>query len=373
MCFQERVLDGTEGLKAVKAEGGITFAQNPESAQYAGMPQSAISAEAVDFILSPDKIAKELSKIAKNPQLVRAEIVPQEPKTNKETGLRRIFTLLKSSFNVDFTHYKETVVNRRVTRRMVINHVDNITKYAEYLGTHPAELQALFNDMLIGVTSFFREPDTFLILKEKLFPELLKNLASKEPVRIWIPGCSTGEEAYSFAIALQEFLEETGKGDVQVQIFGTDVNEKNVEKARQGIYPKSIEADVSENRLKRFFTSFNGSYQIAKFIRDKCVFAKQDLTADPPFSNLSLISCRNMLIYFDSQLQERIVSILHYALRPNGFLILGESESIGKSTTLFEPVNKKGFIYMKKKASPASISALHRRFPMLEKQFSRRS
>ena len=235
---------------------------------------------------------------------------------------------------------------------MVINHVDNITKYAEYLGTHPAELQALFDDMLIGVTSFFREPDTFLILKEKLFPELLKNLSSKEPLRIWIPGCSTGEEAYSFAIALQEFLEETGTGDVQVQIFGTDVNGKNVDKARQGIYPKSIEANVSENRLKRFFTSFNGNYQITKSIRDVCIFAKQDLTADPPFSNLSLISCRNMLIYFDSQLQERIVSILHYALKPNGFLILGESESIGKSTTLFEPVNKKSFIYTKKKAQP---------------------
>ena len=344
--------DGTEGLKAVKAEGGITFAQDPSSAQYAGMPQSAISAEAVDFVLSSDKIAEELSKIAKNPQLVRAEIVSQEPKTTEETGLRRIFTLLKTSFNVDFTHYKESVVNRRVTRRMVINHVDNITKYAEYLGTNPAELQALFDDMLIGVTNFFREPDTFVILKEKLFPELLKNRASGEPIRIWIPGCSTGEEAYSFAIALQEFLEETGTADVQIQIFGTDVNGKNVDKARQGIYPKSIEANVSENRLKRFFTSFNGNYQIAKFIRDICVFAKQDLTADPPFSNLSLISCRNMLIYFDSQLQERIVSILHYALKPNGFLILGESESVGKSTTLFEPVNKKSFIYTKKKAQP---------------------
>ena len=191
-------------------------------------------------------------------------------------------------------------------------------------------------------------------------------------MRMWIPGCSTGEEAYSFAIAFQEFIEETGMREVQVQIFGTDVNGKNVDKARQGIYPKSIEANVSENRLKRFFTSFNGSYQITKFIRDKCVFAKQDLTADPPFSNLSLISCRNMLIYFDSQLQERIVSILHYALKPNGFLILGESESIGKSTALFEPVNKRGFIYTKKQLSPASILALHPKTLMLEKQFSRR-
>ena len=344
--------DGTEGLKAVRAEAGITFAQDPNSAQYADMPQSAISAEAVDFILYPEKIAKELSRIAKHPHLVRAEIVPQEPKPGKETGLRRIFTLLKLAFNVDFTHYKGTVIHRRINRRMVISHIDNIAKYAEYVGTHPAELQALFNDMLIGVTSFFREPDTFSVLKEKLFPEILKNLALKEPIRIWIPGCSTGEEAYSFAIALQKFLEEKDKGETQVQIFGTDVNEKNIERARQGIYPKSIEADVSKSCLKHFFTSFNGSYQIAKFIRDKCVFAKQDLTADPPFSNLSLISCRNMLIYFDPQLQERIISILHYALRPNGFLVLGESESIGKSTALFEPVFKKGYIYSKKKAEP---------------------
>jgi PAS domain S-box-containing protein len=344
--------DGTEGLKAIKAEGGITFAQDLPSSQYQGMPQSAISAETVDFVLSPDNIAKELAKIAKNPQLVRAEISAQEPQTRRETGLQRIFTILKLSFNVDFTHYKESVVNRRITRRMVINHIDNITKYAEFLGAHHTELQALFNDMLIGVTSFFREPNTFQILKETIFPEILKVHVYREPVRIWIPGCSTGEEVYSFAIALQEFLEEKGTGEVQVQIFGTDVNEKNVDKARQGIYPKSIDANVSEARLNKFFNSFNGHFQVSKVIRDMCVFAKQDLTADPPFSNLDLISCRNMLIYFDSHLQERIVPILHYALKVNGFLVLGESESIGKFNSLFEPVNKKNFIYIKKKAQP---------------------
>jgi PAS domain S-box-containing protein len=344
--------DGTEGLKAIKFEGGITFAQDPESAQYAGMPQSSISAEAVDFVLPPDEIARELSKIAQNPQLVRAEINAQEPKIQKEPGLRKIFSLLKLNFNVDFTHYKESVVNRRITRRMVINHIDKVNEYAEYLGEHPSEIKALFGDMLLGVTSFFREPETFLILKEILFPEILKNHPSKEPIRIWIPGCSTGEEAYSFAIALQEFLAEKGTEMISIQIFGTDVNEKNVEKARQGIYPKSIEVDVSETRLKQFFSKSNGNYQIAKSIRDMCVFARQDLTADPPFSNLDLVSCRNMLIYFDTQLQEKIVPILHYALKLNGFLVLGESESIGKFTSLFEPVKKKSFIYAKKKAQP---------------------
>ncbi len=180
------------------------------------MPQSAILAEVVDFILSPDKIAKELSKIAKNPHLVRSEIISQEPKITKETGLRKIFTLLKTSFNVDFSHYKDGVINRRVTRRMVINHIDKITDYADYLGTHHTELKALFDDMLIGVTSFFREPKTFETLKEKLLPELLKNRDPKEPLRIWIPGCSTGEEAYSFAIAIQEFLEENRPSDSSI-------------------------------------------------------------------------------------------------------------------------------------------------------------
>ena len=233
--------DGTEGLKTIKAQGGLTFAQTPNSAQYGDMPQSAISAEAADFVLSPDKIALELQKIAMNPQLAHSEIAAREetgtkeviPK--KETGLNAIFTMLKSNFNVDFSHYKETVVNRRVSRRMVINHIEKIADYIKYLRTHPNELGALFNDMLIGVTSFFREPETFVALKEVVFPCLVKNRLPKEPIRVWIPACSTGEEAYSFAIAIQEYLEENSVTDLQVQIFGTDVNEKNIEKARQGI------------------------------------------------------------------------------------------------------------------------------------------
>ena len=201
----------------------------------------------------------ELQKIAKNPQLARSEIAAREEtgskevKPKKETGLNAIFTMLKSNFNVDFSHYKETVVNRRVSRRMVINHIEKMANYVEYLRTHPNELEALYNDMLIGVTSFFREPETFAALKETVFPELVKNRSPKEPIRVWIPGCSTGEEAYSFAIAIQEYLEENSITNIQVQIFGTDVNEKNIEKARQGIYPKTIETDVTEKRLKHFF------------------------------------------------------------------------------------------------------------------------
>ena len=349
--------DGTEGLKAIKAQGGITFAQTPNSAQYGDMPQNAISAEAADFILTPEKIAAELQKIAMNPQLARSEIaskeegVTKEAKPKKETALNAIFAMLKFNCNVDFSHYKETVVNRRVTRRMVINHMKKIASYAEFLRTHPSELEALYSDMLIGVTGFFREPETFAALKEKIFPELIKNRLPKEPIRIWIPGCSTGEEAYSFAIAIQEYIEENSLTSIQVQVFGTDVNEKNIEKARQGSYPKTIETDIPEKRLKHFFKSFNGNYLIAKNIRDMCVFAKQDITSDPPFSNMDLISCRNMLIYFDAYLHEKVLPTLHYALKIGGFLVLGQSESIGKFTNLFEPL-KKTSIYAKKRAQP---------------------
>jgi two-component system CheB/CheR fusion protein len=345
--------DGTLGLKVIKVEGGITFAQNPESAQYPDMPQSAILAEAVDFVLPPDQMAEELVKIAKHPQLVRAEIEKAiETKPRKETGFGAIFVMLKSAFGIDFSHYKETFIQRRLKRRMVINNVEKLRDYIDYLRKHPNELQAFFGDMLIGVTSFFREPNTFSMLKENVFPEIVKDRSGKQPIRVWIAGCSTGEEAYSFAITLIEFLQEQGITDIPVQVFGTDANGKNIDKARQGIYPKTIEADVSENLLKKYFSSFNGNYQITKVIRDKCVFAKQDLTTDPPFSNMDIISCRNMLIYFDSGLQARVVSVLHYALKPDGFLILGESESVGKLTALFEPIGKKRILFKKKKAQP---------------------
>ena len=218
--------------------------------------------------------------------------------------------------------------------------------------TQPSEKQALFDDMLIGVTSFFREPDAFLALKEKVFPLLVQDRPSDEPVRVWVPGCSTGEEVYSLSIVLQEFLEEKAITKIRVQIFGTDANEKNIEKARQGTYLKSIEDKVSGNRLKRFFISDNGHCRIAKSIRDMCIFAKQDITTDPPFSNIDLIMCRNVLIYFDSHLHERVLPIFHYGLKSNGFLVLGESESIGKFQYLFEPIIPNCLIYKKKQVQP---------------------
>ncbi len=344
--------DGTEGLKVIKVEGGITFAQDPDTAQYPDMPKNAIAAEIPDFILSAEQIARELLRIGKHPQPIHSETkkVPEQEKV--ETDLKKIILLLKTSFGVDFAHYRETTIDRRITRRMVINKTENMKEYVEYLRKHPNELQSLFDDLLIGVTNFFREPDTFAVLKGKVFPELVKSRSPNESIRVWIPGCSTGEEVYSFAITIQEFLEEKAIPEIRVQIFGTDANEKNIEKSRQGTYPKNIEDNVSENRLKRFFTFSSGHYIITKSIRDMCIFAKQDITTDPPFSNIDLIMCRNVLIYFDSYLHERVLHIFHYGLKENGFLVLGESESVGKFQYLFEPITPGCLIYRKKQAQP---------------------
>jgi two-component system, chemotaxis family, CheB/CheR fusion protein len=344
--------DGTEGLNAIKAEGGITFAQDPKTAQYPDMPQNAIASDSAYFVLSPEDIAKELISIAKHPQLALSHAKAQKTElTRSELELKKILGMLKSNFNIDFSHYKENTINRRITRRVVINKIENMEAYIPFLKANPKELQALFDDLLIGVTSFFREPKTFDLLKEKVLLGITKNNPLKI-IRVWVPGCSTGEEVYSLAITIREFLEDNDIADLRVQIFGTDANERSIDKARQGTYPKAIEENVSPNRLKRFFQKNNGNYQILKPIRDMCIFAKHDLTADPPFSNLDLIMCRNMLIYFDSHLQERTMPIFHYGLKVNGFLILGESESIGKFQYLFEPISPKSVIFRKKGTQP---------------------
>ncbi len=344
--------DGTEGLKFIKGEGGITFAQDPKTAQYPDMPKNAISAETVDFVLPPEEIAQELAEIAKHPEIIRQKIEIPEPPAEGGNDKQAIFTLLKASFNVNFANYKKATTDRRITRRMVLKNIESIKNYVSYLRTHKDELQALFEDLLISVTGFFREPETFTFLKECVFSTIVEKKQLNQLIRVWVPGCSTGEEVYSIAIAIQEFLEEKNIIDIQIQVFGTDVNDKNIEKARRGIYLKAIEDTIPEKRLRRFFTSINGNYQITKQIRDMCVFAKHDLTNDPPFSNMDLIVCRNVLIYFDAKLQEKIIPFFHYGLKTNGYLVLGESESVGKFTYLFEPMTKKRMIFKKKLAQP---------------------
>ncbi len=350
--------DGALGLRAIKAEGGITFAQDEKSAKFGGMPHSAVSAGGADFVLPPEGIAKELARISGHPLPSSKIMAPanagrtEDPILPNGDGLAAIFTLLRSATGIDFTQYKQATPKRRILRRMTLRRMKDIKDYLKHLEDNPAEVKALYHDLLIHVTGFFRDPKTFAALAEKVFPEIIKNRGPKEsPVRVWVPGCSTGEEAYSLAMALVEFLGRKAV-DIPIQIFATDIVEEAINHARAGRYPETIAADVSSERLERFFVKMDGHYQVGKFIREMCVFAKHDLTRDPPFSNLDLISCRNVLIYLGQEAQKRAMAVFHYALRPAGFLFLGKSEAIGRFPDLFASMDRKYKIYSKK-PSPA--------------------
>jgi len=342
--------DGTLGLKAIKAEGGITFAQDEKTAKYHGMPHSAIAAGCVDFVLSPEGIARELARIGRHPylRLSPADPVPLLPAEN-DGDLRTLFLLLRNATGVDFRYYKYSTLKRRIARRMVLQKIARLSQYLRHLRENPGELRALYEDILIHVTTFFREPETFQELKENILPNLLSARPPGEPMRVWIPGCSTGEEVYSIAIVLLEHLGD-GAAGVPIQIFGTDISEAAIERARAGTYSESSLADVSRNRLRRFFVKVNGGYQITKSLREMCIFARQDLAKDPPFSRMDLISCQNVLIYMGPALHKKLMGIFHYALKPTGFLILGKSESISGFSDLFMPVGRKQKVYSKKPA-----------------------
>lgn len=356
--------DGTEGLVAIKEAGGVTLAQDPPSAKFDSMPQSAIASGNVDLTLSPENMALELARIARHPYLSRAVPEKQIVKADDQEILpadhmARIFLLLRTQCQLDFSFYKSNTVGRRIERRMLLHKMENVKAYAEFLAHNPAEVKALYADILIHVTGFFRDPETFKALKTEVFPRLMKNRAAGAPIRVWVPGCSTGEEAYSIAIALSEFLGEKA-GHTPVQIFASDISETAILKARLAEYPESISGAVAPDRLSRYFMKLDGGgYRIAKSIRDTCLFSRHDLTSDPPFAKIDLISCRNVLIYFKSELQKHVIPIFHYSLCPNGFLWLGKSETIGGSSEYFSIVDKTNKIYGRRDA-PISLNL---RFP----------
>ena len=349
--------DGVLGLEAIKREGGITFAQDEKSAKHPSMPHGAILSGAADLVLAPAYIARELGVISRHPKVAPLKTMTQGSVTlltgKEDESLLKIFTMLQTQSGVNFSLYKTPTMKRRIARRMVLRKIDTLPEYATHLQEFPEEIEALFRDLLIHVTEFFRDREVFDHLKKFVFPALLEKSSEGESLRIWSAGCSTGEEAYSLAICLVEFLEKT-KQKVPFQIFGTDLSESSILKARAGIYPMSIAANVSPERLRRFFTVVDGRYQISKAIRDVCTFAKQNLISDPPFSQLDLIACRNVLIYLEPAAQKRVLPIFHYALKPTGFLVLGKSESIGGYTDLFLAKYKTLKIYAKK-ASPRSL------------------
>jgi two-component system CheB/CheR fusion protein len=351
--------DGTLGIEAIKGEGGITFAQHENSAKYYGMPGSAISSGSVDFILSPEGIAAELNRISQHPYLGRAretrtlkvarDVKSDQMLKGSEKEMGQLFSLLRARTGVDFALYKHSTLKRRIVRQMILHKLDSLGKYVSYLEKQPKEVDGLFNDLLIYVTSFFRDPPAFQGLKKVVFPKLLKAHADDSPLRFWVCGCSTGEEAYSLAISLVEFFEQN-RTHRHVQIFASDISDVGINKARAGVYPENIMQDVSAERLRRFFAKVDGQYQVNKSIRDMVVFARQNVIVDPPFSNLDMITCRNVLIYLDALLQRKIMPVFHYALRPHGFLMLGNSETVGASSDLFGLVNKKFKIYSKKQS-----------------------
>ena len=340
--------DGTLGLQAIKALGGVTFAQDEQSAKYSAMPRSAIAAGNVDFVLPPEAIARELKRIATHVKVLGPDERPEaEERITPDATLNKIFFLLRNFSRVDFSFYKPGTIKRRITRRMFLRKIDKLEAYLQYLRRHRDEVEALFNDVLINVTSFFREPDSFEALKTVAFPAIMAQKGPNLPIRIWVPGCSTGEEVYSIAIILLESLGEKAP-NTQIQVFATDLSEGIISKARAGIYPESVAMDISSERLRRFFLKVENGYQINKHIRDIVVFAKQDLAKDPPFSKLDLISCRNVMIYMSQVLQKRILPLFHYALNPGGILFLGSSETVGGFGELFVPLDKRNRIYTKK-------------------------
>ncbi|KAF3886859.1 MULTISPECIES: chemotaxis protein CheB [Nostocales] len=341
--------DGARGLEAIKAAGGVAFAQCQESAQVDSMPNTAIATGQVDFILPPDQIARKLAEISSHPYIASLTTIESEtnssPATSQE-ALAIIFNLLRKATGLDFTHYKQTTLNRRIQRRMLLYKLERLEDYARYLQSNPAEVMALYQDCLIHVTSFFRDPESFNALKSLVFPVIIDK-SPGTPIRIWVAGCSTGEEAYSIAICMLEFLSEQVPR-IPIQIYATDISETAIEYARNGVYTLSQVANVTPERLYRFFVQVEGGYQISKSVREVCVFARQNLIGDPPFSRLDLISCRNVLIYLGNALQKKLLPIFHYGLKPTGFLMLGTSETVGDFVDLFTLCDKKNKIYAKK-------------------------
>ncbi|MCU1313110.1 MAG: Signal Transduction Histidine Kinase [Acidobacteriaceae bacterium] len=354
--------DGTDGCRAIKAAGGITFAQNEASAKFAGMPRNAIASGAIDIVLSPEASARELVRIGRHPFL--AEVAHELLPLGEDADLGELLSLVRAASGVDFEYYKQTTLQRRIKRRMVVHRLENLKEYLRHIEANPDELNELYRDILINVTGFFRDKEAFDALAQDIFPSLLQERKVNEaPIRIWIPGCSTGEEAYSIAIVLLECLwEKTRKSppgaiiSKGLQIFATDISEVALDRARSGLYSEAAIADVSVERRSNFFQPVDGGYQISKSIREICVFAKQNVTKDPPFSNIDLISCRNLLIYLGPALQKRVIPTFHYALKPKGYLLLGGSESLGAFTDHFTLINKRQKIYQKKSTAPRLIT-----------------
>ena len=349
--------DGTLGLKEIKHFDGLALVQSEKSAAYDGMPRSALQSGIVDMVLAPEEMPEKLIQYYAHRRFTIADdfIDKSESLEDTQKYLPKVFTLLRNHTGHDFSLYKKNTILRRVTRRMGLNNIREQDEYIRFLREHPPEVEALFRELLIGVTHFFRDPASFDVLKKDILPGLLDRLGDGETFRAWIPGCSTGEEVYSLAIILRECLDGFPKR-ITLQLFGTDIDQKAIEKARNGLFHAGIATDITADRLNRFFTREGDSFRIGKEIRDCVIFSVQDVIKDPPFSCLNLLCCRNLLIYLNTSAQKKLLPLFHYTLRPEGVLVLGSSETIGGFTDLFETLDNKWKIFRAKEV-PAPLQA----------------
>ncbi len=342
--------DGSAGAREVKQQGGAVIVQSPETARYGGMPSSVIDAGTADMVLPPKEMAENLSRYFRNRSELdenRLHISDDE----QQKWLNKILSILRTQLGHDFGAYKKTTLIRRINRRMGLQQISEYHRYLRFLRETPGELESLFREMLINVTHFFRDQEAYDVLKSRVLPDIVSSVDGDEPLRVWVPGCSTGEEVYSIAIVMREALDRQEKS-ISVQLFGTDIDEVSIVKARSGVYPASAVEDIGTDRLSRYFSREGDSYRIRKSIRDVVVFSVQNVLKDPPFSQIHLLSCRNLLIYIESRWQKKLIPLFHYSLKPNGILMLGNSENIAGFSGLFAEVDKKWKIYRKKDAHP---------------------
>ena len=354
--------DGTQGVRAIKSEGGLVIAQAPESADFDSMPRSAIATGMVDYQLLPEEMASKL--IAYTSQLFgKLPKLTMSAESSSDSSLQKIFILLKIQTTHDFSLYKPSTIYRRIERRMAVNQIKTLENYVAYLQQSSAEVETLFRDLLIGVTNFFRDPDAFKALETQVIPQLIAaRPAVSGVIRVWVCGCSTGEEAYSIAILLREQLEASSI-NLAVQIFATDIDSRAIATARAGVFSTSIASDISAERLARYFVlEPDGSgYRLQKHIREMLVFSEHDINKDPPFSKLDLISCRNLLIYLGSPLQKNLIPLFDFGLKPGGFLFLGTSEGIGDFNDLFSTLDRKAKLYERRPGQPGLLNSFRGR------------
>jgi two-component system CheB/CheR fusion protein len=344
--------DGTAGVRAIKDAGGLVMVQSEESAQFDGMPRSAIATGLSDYVLAPDKMAAQLTAFFRRPSLVQGDALSGRRPRNSEALLAEVFALLRSHCGVDFTHYKAATVDRRIERRMSVCQIPSLADYARHLGQSPRELTLLFNELLIGVTSFFRDRPAWDILGKDILPTLLKNTPPAEPFRAWVAGCSTGEEAYSLAMLIAEQMDKL-RMHRAVKIFATDISKDALSAAARGLYSPSEIVGLSPTRLQQFFVKENTGYRVKTRLREMVVFANHNLLSDPPFTKLSLVSCRNLLIYLHSAMQQRLLTLFSFALRDDGVLFLGSSESIGDATDRFQAIATRANLYRNRRVGQA--------------------